>query len=348
MPERHGPPWAQGPWGPRGPGRRFRRGGLVALAILVLVVAGLASLVGAIASGNAPSPGVTIAVATAVVAGIVVVARWFWRTARSIGAVMDAADRVAGGAYETRVGDVPSRQLQRLASAFDEMTARLETNEARRRELLADVAHELRTPLQAIRGQVEGMVDGLYPADAEHLRPVLERTDTMARLLDDLRTVSTAEAGVLQLHRETLDPVVAAERAVEAARAAADRGSVTLSANADADAPRAIDADPVRVDEVLSNLLANAVQHTPAGGRVSVTVAPAAGGVRFAIDDTGPGIAEEDLPHVFERFVTSAEAGGTGLGLAISRRLVEAHGGTIEASRSPGGGTRIRFNLPLG
>ena len=125
---------------------------------------------------------------------------------------MDAADRVAGGDYATRVGGCRARQLGRLAGAFDQMTERLETNEQRRRELLADVAHELRTPLQVIRGSVEGMLDGLYPADEAHLRPVLDETELMARLLDDLRTLSMAEAGVLELHRETIDPRVARGR----------------------------------------------------------------------------------------------------------------------------------------
>jgi len=317
------------------------------LTVLVLVVAMLASLVAAVASGNAPSPAITVAVSAFVLIVLGLTARWLWRTTRSVGALMDAADRVAQGDYDTRVGTVPARQLQRLAGAFDEMTERLETSEERRRELLADVTHELRTPLQAIRGSIEGMIDGLYPADAEHLRPVIERTELMARLLDDLRTLSMAEAGVLTLHRETVDPVVAARDAADAMRPLADRGGVAVTVGGEGSPPETIEADPVRLDEVLTNLLTNAIQHSPAGGRVAVTVGGGPdGGTIFTIDDSGSGIPVDQLPVVFERFVTTADTGGTGLGLAIARRLVEAHGGTIDASVAPTGGTRIRFRLP--
>jgi signal transduction histidine kinase len=325
-------------------GRRFRRGVLGVFLLVVLLVAALASIVASLASGTHPKPFITITLAALVVIGLVVTARWLWRSGRSIGALMDAADRVAGGDYSTRVGEVPGRPYQRLAGAFDEMTERLQTNEERRRELLADVAHELRTPLQAIRGATEGMLDGLYPADAEHLRPVLERTDVMARLLDDLRTLSMADAGVLELHRETVDPRAATTDAIAAVRGTSD--GVTFDV-VDEGAPTTIEADPVRLGEILTNLLANAARYTPSGGRVAVTIsADGPGGAHFVVDDTGPGIPAAQLAHVFDRFVRSADRGGTGLGLAIAKRLVEAHGGTIEAGAAPGGGTRVRFDIP--
>jgi two-component system sensor histidine kinase BaeS len=353
MPEptwRGGPPWGEGPppWvgrGGFGPGRRFRRGALVAFLMLVLFVAALASIVASVLTGRHPAPGITIAIAAVVLIGLVSSARWLWRSTRSIGALMDAADRVAGGDYATRVGQVPGRPFQRLADSFDQMTERLQTNEERRRELLADVAHELRTPLQAIRGSVEGMLDGLYPAEPEHLRPVIERTDVMARLLDDLRTLSMAEAGVLELHRETVDPRAAAEDAAHAFRIAADEAGVTLEVSVDG-APRTIEADPMRLSEILANLVANALRYTPAGGRVTIRTSDGDGtGATFEVDDTGPGIPADELPFVFDRFVRSADRGGTGLGLAIAKRLVEAHGGTIAAGPAPGGGTRVRFEI---
>jgi len=343
------PPWAEGPpWADRrgfgGQGRRFRRGALIALLFLVLFVAALASLVATVVTGRHPAPHITIAIAALVVFGLVASARWLWRGTRSIGVLMDAADRVAGGEYSTRIGSVPARPFQRLAGSFDQMTERLETNEQRRRELSADVAHELRTPLQAIRGSAEGMLDGLYPMDAEHLRPVIERTDVMARLLDDLRTLSMAEAGVLELHRETVDPRAAAADAIAAVRGTSDGVSFEV---VDDDAPSAIEADPVRLGEILTNVLANASRFTPSGGRVSVAVAAdGPGGARFIVDDTGPGIPPDQLPYIFDRFVRSADRGGTGLGLAIAKRLVEAHGGTIDAGAAPGGGTRVRFDIP--
>jgi signal transduction histidine kinase len=354
MPDPHRPPWGEGPppwvgregFGPAG-GRRFRRGAIGALALLVLLVSALATVVTRIATGQPPHRGVTLVVTVVVVLGIFSIARWLWRSTRSVGALMDAADRVAAGEYETRVGVVPSPQLRRLAGSFDQMTERLQTNERRRRELLADVAHELRTPLQAIRGSVEGMLDGLYPADAEHLRPVLERTELMARLLEDLRTLSMAEAGVLELHRETVDPRAIAEDGAMAFREAADRRWVALDTVVAPGAPATVEADPVRLDEILANLLANAIRHAPAGGHVAVTVSGDGGrGVVFEVEDDGVGIPPDQLPNVFDRFVTSADAGGTGLGLAIAKRLVEAHGGAIEAIAPPSGGTRVRFEIP--
>jgi two-component system, OmpR family, sensor histidine kinase BaeS len=350
-----GPPWGSGPprWVGRGglgppSGRRFRRGALGALLLLVLLVAALATVVTSIATGNEAHVWVTVPVAAAVVFGLGAAARWLWRSTRTIEALMDAADRVASGDYSTRIGDVPARQLTRLANAFDQMTEQLETNEARRRELLADVAHELRSPLQVIRGSVEAMLDGLYPMDEPHLRLVLDKTKLMARLLDDLRTLSMAEAGVLAMHRETVDPRAAAQDAASTFRTVAGEAGVTLDVEVAPDAPASIEADPVRLTEVLSNLLTNAIRHTPQQGRVTVRVSRDAGGhgAAFEVEDTGTGIPADQQATVFDRFVTSADAGGTGLGLAIAKRLVEAHGGTITAISPASGGTRMRFEIP--
>lgn len=351
--EHRGPPWGggrppwvdgSGPWRAGGPARRFRRGAFAVLAVVVLVIALLSSLVASLFAGNHPDPWIFVLVTAVVLAGVVASGRWLWRYTRTIGGLMDAADRVAGGDYETRVDPSSSGQLRRLGTGFNEMTERLEANERRRRELLADMAHELRTPLQVIRGSVEGMLDGLYDADPERLRVMLDETALMARLLDDLRTLSMAEEGVLPLHRETVDARVLAEDAVRSFASAARDEGVTLSLEAP-DAV-ALDADPVRLAEVLQNLLSNAIRHTPRGGRVLVEVAPAPAGVRFAVTDTGPGIPADLLPHVFDRFARSADTGGTGLGLAIAKRLVEAHGGTIEASQPTGSGTRIAVEIP--
>jgi signal transduction histidine kinase len=318
----------------------------VFLLLVVLFVAGLATIVSAIATGNAPRPGVTIGVTVAVLIGLGASARYLWRNARTIGALMDAADRVSDGDLAARVPAGQARQLSRLTGAFNAMAEHLETNERRRRELLADVAHELRTPLQVIRGSAEGMLDGLYPVDAERLRLMLDETDVMARLLDDLRTLSMAEAGVLQLHREPVDPAGCAEDAVAAFGATAAGAGVSLTVERDPAAPSTIEADPVRLAEVLANLVTNALRHTPSGGSVIVRVGPASRGVTFAVEDTGPGIDPDLLPTVFDRFTGSDHPDGTGLGLAIAKRLVEAHGGTIAATRGERGGTSIRFTLP--
>jgi two-component system OmpR family sensor kinase/two-component system sensor histidine kinase BaeS len=257
---------------------------------------------------------------------------------------MEAADRVAGGDYRARVQARGPGEVRRLARSFNQMAARLEANEAQRRNLLADVAHELRTPLSVIRGNVEGVLDGLYPADEAHLGPVVEETAVMARLLDDLQTLSTAEAGVLRLHRQRVAPGSLVQDAAAAFRARAEDAGVRLDWHAAPGVPE-LDVDPVRIGEVLANLLSNAVRHTPRGGSVTVAVAPSGAEVAFTVSDTGPGIDAGDLPHVFDRFVKSAGSGGAGLGLAIARSLVEAHGGRITAA-SDAGGTTMRFLLP--
>ena len=267
------------------------------------------------------------------------------RMAAPIGEVMEAADRVAGGDYSTRVQVRGPGEVARLTSSFNQMTERLQANETQRRALLADVAHELRTPLSVIRGTVEGMLDGVYPADDSHLSLVLEETAVMARLLDDLQTLSTAEAGVLELHRERVDPLALAQDAAAAFRARADRAGVALECRAPGPVPE-VEVDPVRIGEVLANLLTNAIRHTPPGGMVRVVVEPDPAGVATSVADTGPGIDPRDLPHVFDRFVKSADSGGAGLGLAIARSLVEAHGGRITAASVPGQGTTMRFVLP--
>ena len=168
----------------------------------------------------------------------------------------------------------------------------------------------------------------------------------MSRLLEDLQTLSTAEAGALRLHRERVDPATLVEDAVSAFGSQADSQGVRLSADVSPGIPP-IDVDPVRVSEVLSNLLSNALRHTPPGGTVTISVAPEAQGVAFAVEDTGTGIPADALPHVFDRFVKGEGSHGAGLGLAIARSLVEAHGGELSARSAPGRGTTMRFVLPL-
>jgi signal transduction histidine kinase len=349
-----GEPFPPGPGWRGGPGRRFPR----RVALLVALLLGFVFLAsGAIfrllwgggygpGAGGRGWAGPPVGLLLLGLLGVAfLVGRAVRRMAAPIGEVMEAADRVAGGDYSTRVQVRGSGEVGQLASSFNQMTERLQANETQRRALLADVAHELRTPLSVIRGNVEGMLDGVYPADESHLGPVLEETAVMARLLDDLQTLSTAEAGVLRLHRERVDPVALAKDAAAAFRSRADRAGVGLDCQAPAPVPE-VDVDPMRIGEVLANLLTNAIRHTPRGGSVRVVVEPDPAGVAVAVADTGPGIDPRDLPHVFGRFVKSADSGGAGLGLAIARSLVEAHGGRISAASVPGQGTTMRFVLP--
>jgi two-component system OmpR family sensor kinase/two-component system sensor histidine kinase BaeS len=226
------------------------------------------------------------------------------------------------------------------------MAERLGSSETRRRQLLADVTHELRTPLSVIQANLEALIDGLYPIDDAHLRPVLDETKVMARLLDDLQTLSTAEAGVLTLHREPTDPRQLIDAAVQAFTAQAEEADVRLERRG-ADAPLAIDVDRLRIGEVLSNLLSNALRHTRAGGEIMVEAHATGERVEFSISDTGTGIAQEHLAHVFDRFSRAPDSPGAGLGLTIAKTLVEAHGGTIRAGSGPAGTTFV-FTLPAG
>lgn len=333
--------------------RRFLRSVGLALALLVLLIL----VANVLALGFLPGPfrhryehgagslPILFGIALIVLA-VVIGARLLRGTAAPIGDVMEAADRVAGGDYTARVREQGSGEVQQLIASFNQMTERLQASEEQRRRLLADVAHELRTPLSVIRGNAEGMLDGVYARDAESLTPIVEETDVMARLLDDLQTLSTAEAGVLRLHREPTDPASLVSGVAGAfAGAAAERGLI-LRAGAPEGILPDVDADPVRVRQVLDNLALNALRHSPAGGSVTITAQAEPGRVRFSVADTGSGIAPDLLPHIFDRFAKSAGSGGSGLGLAIARTLVEAHGGQIGVRSELGRGSTFWFTLP--
>jgi two-component system sensor histidine kinase BaeS len=270
---------------------------------------------------------------------------------KPIDEMVDATRRVTRGDYSVRVSRPRGRprELVELAAGFNTMTERLETNERQRRSLLADVSHELRTPLAVVRGNVEAIVDGVHPADPEHLAAILDETLVLSRLVEDLRTVALSEAGTLPLHREPTDlGLLIAEAARSFETMATSAGVAIVVAGAAPDLPL-LDVDPVRIREVLDNLVANALRYTPAGGSATIATEPAAIGrfVHVTVTDTGAGIAPELIDHLFDRFAKSADSRGSGLGLAIARHLVEAHGGTISAASQPGAGTTIRFSLPI-
>jgi signal transduction histidine kinase len=258
---------------------------------------------------------------------------------------MEAAERVAGGDYSARVEPGGGPDVRRLGMTFNAMAERLEASEQRRRALLADVAHELRTPLSVVRGNLEGLLDGLYARDDAHLQSIMEETEHMVRLLEDLRTLSMAEAGVLTLEKEPVGLGALIEDTAESFRQRAEAAGVKLQLDL-AQAPVA-EVDAFRLREILENLLSNALRFTPAGGRVLVEARPdPRGGAVVAVTDSGRGIPAEQLPHVFDRYVRSADSGGSGLGLAIARRLVEAHGGEISVETPEPAGTRFVVTLP--
>jgi signal transduction histidine kinase len=325
--------------------RHFVRKFVVVVGIVFATIVGLSALIGGLLFRGEGYRGPFIPIAiVGVVFVLILVARAGRRFASPVADVMEAADRVAAGDYETRVQERGPHEVQRLGRAFNEMAERLGTNESRRRQLIADVAHELRTPLSVIQAYLEALIDGLYPLDQEHLRVVLGETRVMSRLLDDLQTLSTAEAGALALYREATAPRQLIDTAVQSFTVQADDKDVSLVGRA-ADSLPEIDVDGFRIGEVLSNLLANALRHTPAGGEVVVTAEAAGDDVEFSVADTGTGIAQDRLPHVFDRFSRAPDSPGAGLGLAIAKTLVEAHGGEITAESGPRG-TTIVFTLP--
>jgi two-component system sensor histidine kinase BaeS len=292
---------------------------------------------------------VAIAVAVAVVFMVVTTARTVGRSGAVLDELVDVASRLEAGDYTARIrqpvrGPRPVRDLVR---AFDTMAARLETDEAQRRSLLADVTHELRTPLAVVQGNVEAIIDGVHPADETHLSAILDETRVLTRLVEDLRTLALSEAGSLSLHREPTDLAILVTDVATAFEAAAGATGITIEADVDDSVPL-LDSDPVRIREVLGNLVGNAIRHTPAGGSIRISGRLDGPWVELVVADTGSGIEPELLDHVFERFSRSASTGGTGLGLAIARGLVELHGGTIAATSQPGAGTRIEVRLPVG
>jgi two-component system sensor histidine kinase BaeS len=271
------------------------------------------------------------------------------RLAAPVGDLIDAAGRVEAGDYTARVPERGPREVRALARAFNSMIARLEANEAQRRRLLADVTHELRTPLAIMQGNLEALVDGVRPTDHAHLSAILDETRVLARLIDDLRTLSLTETGVLTLHREPTDLTVLISDVASSFQAQADAAGVGVTVDVDDEVPL-VEIDPVRTREVLSNLISNALRYTPRGGTVRVRggVSRSTDGVTVAVSDSGTGIAAEALPHIFDRFYKSPDSRGTGLGLAVAKNLVAAHGGQIEAESAEGQGTTIRFTLPVG
>jgi signal transduction histidine kinase len=289
-----------------------------------------------------------LAFAIAIIVGFARAGRALRRSGVVLDELVDVASRVEAGDYTARVRRpvVGPRPVRELVRAFDTMAARLEADEQQRRSLLADVTHELRTPLAVVQGNVEAIIDGVHPADEAHLTAILDETRVLTRLVEDLRTLALSEAGSLSLHREPTDLAILAADVAAAFEPAAQGAGVGILSDVDDSLPL-LDIDPIRIREVLSNLVGNAIRHTPAGGTVSISGRLDGASVELVVADTGSGIEPELLDHVFERFSRSATTGGSGLGLAIARGLVELHGGTIGAVSRPGEGTRIEVRLPV-
>lgn len=273
------------------------------------------------------------------------------RMLRPIRSMVEGAKRITEGHYEARVPEAGTDELAVLGRAFNEMAASLQTAERRRQELVSDVAHEFRTPLATLEGYVEAMTDGTLPRSDENLDVLAHETRRMARLLEDLSKVSMAEERQLDLRFAVSEPRALIEHAAQAAAVAYAEKGVALDASAGVrSAPVLVDVD--RIAEVLGNLLANALRHTPRGGRVEIGAARRGGSVEMWVSDTGEGIPPQHLERVFERFhrvdpARARSSGGSGIGLTIARAIVVAHGGRMWAeSRGREKGARFIVALP--
>jgi len=279
------------------------------------------------------------------------IGRWgFRRFGGPMADVISAIDAVAEGDLSIRVREHFPGDLGQLARRFNHMISELERAEQQRRNLTADIAHELRTPLHIIQGNLEGIIDGVYQPTPEHINNTLEETKLLARLVNDLQTLSLAEAGQLPLHptrfliADLIDDLTSSFSAQAAALGVSLKSNIT-------DPTLELTADYDRLNQVLSNLISNAIRHTPKDGTISLETVSTSSGVRIAVRDTSQGIPAEDIPFIFDRFwrgdKSRTERTNSGLGLAIAKQLILAHGGTIDVESEIKQGTTFTIVLPI-
>jgi two-component system sensor histidine kinase BaeS len=288
-------------------------------------------------------------------AGVVLALVLGWVFTRQIVApveeVSTAARAIASGDLSRKVNARGSDELTDLGHSFNIMAEELERDRKVRQNMVADIAHELRTPLSVLRANIEAMQDGVLDPTADNLASLHQETGVLARLIDDLRILSMAESGQLQYHFEPTDLAALCARIAESVRALFTSRNITLAFDKPAGVP-AVSADADRIEQAIRNLLNNAHRYTPEGGRVTLHLAAEPGGVTVSVKDTGPGIEPDDLSRVFDRFYRvdpsrARRTGGSGLGLAIVKQLVEAHGGRVRAESAVGQGSTFSFTLPV-
>jgi two-component system OmpR family sensor kinase/two-component system sensor histidine kinase BaeS len=265
--------------------------------------------------------------------------------------LVTAVQAVAAGDLSQTVEEQGSQEIVQVARAFNEMTASLTEAEELRENLMADIAHELRTPLSVVQGNLRAILDDVYPLEKSEIARLYDETRLLSRLVNDLRELAQAEAGQLDLNLRPVDLAALLNLTVANFEPVAEDKGIDLSVQIAALLPL-IEADPDRLAQVLRNLLSNALRHTPAGGQIAVSAGLDRTRIFVSVTDTGAGIAPEDLEHVFDRFwradpSRSREQGGSGLGLAIAKSLIEAHGGRIRVESTPGRGATFTFELPI-
>jgi signal transduction histidine kinase len=296
---------------------------------------------------------ILLAVLAASIAALLLGGLLTWTMTRPLRQLTHAAEAISEGDLSQRVNVQSGDEIGDLAAAFNQMSDRLAHAEQLRRQMTADIAHELRTPLSVIQGNVEALQDGIFPLTADSLEPIRAKTDLLTRLVEDLRQLTLAEAGQLPLDKTPTDLAALAQRTLTDFRAAAESKQIHLEMNPAAGLPL-VNVDPQRIEQVLVNLLSNALRHTPVGGEIDVTVGVENSHVRLTISDTGPGIAEEEAHNIFERFyrvdkgrTREENGGGSGLGLAVARSIIEAHGGQIGVASEHRQGATFWFTIPF-
>jgi signal transduction histidine kinase len=286
----------------------------------------------------------------------IILAQWLtWRVVRPVAAVASAAERVTQGDLSARVRLSARQQrtkdeLSFLMQRFNTMAASLERLEHERRAMIADIAHELRTPLSVLQGQLDALADGIFPLTREEIAPLSQETELLSRLIDDLRTLSLAEARRLSLYPTDTDIAALLSTVVQGFRAVALERDITIILNT-SQAPLYLLIDPLRTQQIIANILSNALRHTPAGGEVTITLAAQPETIEICVADSGPGIPEAALPFIFDRFyrtdtARSRSEGGSGLGLAIVKVLSELQGGRVSVVNRSAGGARVCVSLP--
>ncbi len=267
--------------------------------------------------------------------------------------LVHAARAIGKRDFNRRVPEEGPEEIAEVARAFNDMAARLEQAEETQRQMLADIAHELRTPLSVLQANLRAMLDGVYPLSRQEIASLYDETRLLSRLVEDLRDLALADMGKLPLQHRTVDIAALIRHTASVFELVADAQGVRIVLDIAADLPP-VEGDPDRLAQVLRNLLTNALRHTPKGGTVTLRAYrpdDATNVIRVEVSDTGTGIPPEALPHVFERFWRADQSrtratGGSGLGLAIARALVEAHGGEIGVTSEVGKGTTFWFTLP--
>ncbi len=292
----------------------------------------------------------TVAGVGATALALVVGAALAWTLARPLRELTRAVRDLSVGRLGRQVQIRGTVEVDALAAEFNTMSQALAEAEALRQRMAADVAHELRTPVSVLRGHLEAMLDGVYPLDSAHVAVAHDQTIHLARLVEDLRVLTLAEAKRLPLERTRLSPVVLVSQILEAFEPLALDSDICLTREIAATMPDVF-ADSTRIRQVLSNLLNNALRHTPAAGTIAVQVSSVAEGVRFSVANTGSALSDTEVARVFQPFwradaARERDSGGSGLGLAISREIIALHGGTMGVE-SAANSVIFHFTLPV-